>query len=273
LSPLARAILLVLLVVELVASVTLASFGFLLGLGAAEKKETSVTCDVNPRSVHLGLSVTVWGGLYPYLVVPVTLTFIRPDGTPFQRSTWTFMGSWGVAPYNYTFTPDMEGVWRVYASWPGNDEYYGATSEVVNFTVLPPITMTKIYLTLPKSEVTVGDSLEVSGKLVAIINGSEVPIGGVPIIVWFFPPVGWDISQTAYTEDDGTFSLAYKPPLVGNWTISVSWGGNETHTRCSASQTFTVLEKRFPWAEVVGGSVVAVVVIILGVKVFRRKRH
>ncbi|RLG95399.1 hypothetical protein DRO29_05765, partial [Candidatus Bathyarchaeota archaeon] len=75
-------------------------------LEAAEKVPTSITCDVSPREVNLGLDVTVSGGITPFIEVPVTLTFIRPDGISFQRFTWTDVGAWG-SYYSYTFTPDM----------------------------------------------------------------------------------------------------------------------------------------------------------------------
>ena len=261
-----------LLTVLMASLAVMSSADALPNLRAAEKVPTSITCDVSPWEVHLGLDVTVSGGITPYIEVPVTLTFIRPDGTSLQRSTWTDVGAWG-SHYSYTFTPDMEGVWRVYASWPGNDEYYGATSEAVNFTVLPPITRTRIYISLPRGEVTVGDSLEVSGKLVSVINGSEVPIEGVSVIVSFNPPShvwGQPITKSASTGDDGTFSLTFKPNAVGNWSVSASWEGNKTFTYCSASKQFTVLEKKFPWVEVVGG-VVAVVAVVLTVRFLRRR--
>ena len=259
----------------LMVSAAAVSFGAVSSLVSAEKKSTTLTCDVSPREVHLGLNVTVSGGLYPHLEVPVTLTFIRPDGTSFQRSTWTSIGSWESAPYSYTFTPDMEGVWRVYASWPGNDEYYGDTTDMVNFTVLPPIILTRIYITLSRTELAVGETLEISGRLVAIVNGSETPLGGMPVILEFDTPaeLGYSEYKSAITRSDGTFSIEYKPSTFGEWGVRAYWDGTENYAPYSTGwYSFTAHERKFPIVEAAVGGVVAVVVLVLALKFRRRGR-
>ena len=259
----------------LMASAAAVSFGAVSNPVSAEKKSTTLTCDVSPREVHLGLNVTVSGGLYPHLEVPVTLTFIRPDGTSFQRSTWTSIGSWESAPYSYTFTPDMEGVWRVYASWPGNDEYYGDTTDMVNFTVLPPIILTRIYITLSRTELAVGETLEISGRLVAIVNGSETPLGGMRVILEFDTPAelgSWEY-RSAITGSDGTFSITFRPTSFGEWGVRAYWDGTENYAPYSTGwYSFTAHERKFPIVEAAVGGVVAVVIVVVALKFRRRGR-
>ena len=258
----------------LMASVAIVSFGAVSSPVSAEKKTTTLTCDVSPREVHLGLNVTVSGGLYPHLEVPVTLTFIRPDGTSFQRSTWTSIGSWEFAPYSYTFTPDMEGVWRVYASWPGNNEYYGATSEVVNFTVLPPIILTRIYITLSRTELAVGETLKITGRLVAIVNDSEVPLEGMRVILEFDTPAelgSWEY-RSATTGSDGTFSITFRPTSFGEWGVRAYWDGTENYAPYSTGwYSFTAHERKFPIVEAAVGGIVAVAVLAVALKFLRRR--
>jgi len=257
----------------LMASAAAVSFGAVSNPVTAEKHSTTLTCEVSPKKVNLGLNVTVSGRIVPLIKVPVTLTFIRPDGTSLQRSTWTEIAVWDFCFYSYTFTPDMEGVWRVYASWPGNDEYYGATSEVVNFTVLPPIILTRIYLTLSRTELTIGETLELTGRLVAVVNGSETPLGGV--VVTFAlgtPAVEHSLARAAITESDGTFSITFRPSTLGEWVVRAYWDGNETYAGCSTDQySFKVLERKFPIVEVAVGGVVAVVVLVVALKFLRRR--
>ena len=255
----------------LIASAAAVSFGAVSNPVTAEKHSTTLTCEV-PQEVHLGLNVTVYGSVTPYIKIPITLTFIRPDGTSFQRYIWSERTHLS-AYYSYTFTPDMEGVWRVYASWPGNDEYYGATSEVVNFTVLPPIILTRIYLTLSRTELTIGETLELTGRLVAVVNGSETPLGGV--VVTFAlgtPAVEHSLARAAITESDGTFSITFRPSTLGEWVVRAYWDGNETYAGCSTDQySFKVLERKFPIVEVAVGGVVAVVVLVVALKFLRRR--
>ena len=261
-----------LLTVLMASLAVMSSVDALPNLGAAEKVPTSITCDVSPREVHLGLDVTVSGGIIPFIEVPVTLTFIKPDGTPIQRSTWTEVGAWG-SYYSYSFTPDMEGVWRVYASWPGNDNYYGDTTDMVNFTVLPPIILTRIYITLSRTELTVGETLEISGRLVAIVNDSEVPLGGMPVILEFDTPaeLGYSEIKSAITKPDGTFSIVYKPSTFGEWAVRAYWDGTENYAPYSTGwYSFTAHQRKFPIFEAAVGGIVAIVIVVLVLK-FRRR--
>ena len=258
----------------LMASAAAVSFGAISSPVSAEKQSTTLTCDVSPQEVHLGLNVTVSGGITPYIEVPVTLTFIRPDGTSFQRFTWTEVTGWG-SFYSYTFTPDMEGVWRVYASWPGNDNYYGDTTDMVNFTVLPPIILTRIYITLSRTELTVGETLEISGRLVAIVNDSEVPLGGMPVILEFDTPaeLGYSEYKSAITKPDGTFSIVYKPSTFGEWGVRAYWDGTENYAPYSTGwYSFTAHERKFPIVEAAVGGIVAIVIVVLVLKFRRRGR-
>jgi len=257
----------------LIASAAAVSFGAVSNPVTAEKHSTTLTCEV-PQEVHLGLNVTVYGSVTPYIKIPITLTFIRPDGTSFQRYIWSERTHLS-AYYSYTFTPDMEGVWRVYASWPGNDEYYGYTTDIVNFTVLPPITITRIYLTLPRTEPTVGENIEITGRLVAIINDSETPIGGVPVFleIGTVAPLGSNETRSVITESDGTFSIKFRPNQFGKWLVRAYWDGNET---CAPYSTdwyyFMVHERKFPIVEAAVGGVVAVVIVVVVLKFRRRGR-
>jgi len=258
----------------LMVSAAAVSFGAVSNPVSAEKHSTTLTCDVSPQEVHLGLNVTISGGITPYIEVPVTLTFIRPDGTSLQRSTWTEVTGWG-SYYSYTFTPDMEGVWRVHASWPGNDEYYGDTTDMVNFTVLPPIILTRIYITLSRTELAVGETLEISGRLVAIVNGSETPLGGMPVILEFDTPaeLGYSEYKSAITRSDGTFSIEYKPSTFGEWGVRAYWDGTENYAPYSTGwYSFTAHERKFPIVEAAVGGVVAVVIVVVALKFRRRGR-
>ena len=61
------------------------------------------------------------------------MRIISPDGREIIRETT----STSTGAFSYTFTPDTVGKWSVQASWPGDEDYLGATSEWVSFEVIP----------------------------------------------------------------------------------------------------------------------------------------
>jgi uncharacterized protein YfaS (alpha-2-macroglobulin family) len=60
--------------------------------------------------------------------VPVTLTYIDPNGNTYTLGTTT---SDITGHYSYTFTPTIPGTYRIIATFGGSNSYYGSTAETV----------------------------------------------------------------------------------------------------------------------------------------------
>jgi len=99
------------------------------------KTSSSITCSVSPDSIYLNDNVTVSGDIDPDLEgVTVTLEFTKPDGSS-ELITTTSNSTGG---YSVEYTPDMAGNWTVTASWQGDENHEGATSDPAAFTVETP---------------------------------------------------------------------------------------------------------------------------------------
>jgi len=96
-----------------------------------EKKATTITVSVSPSRVERGDSVTVSGQISPGVSAQVTLEFVSSSG----RKSTAQVTSTGTGAFSYTFTPDETGRWSVKASWPGDRDYLGASSDWVTFEV------------------------------------------------------------------------------------------------------------------------------------------
>jgi len=100
----------------------------------AERAASSLSCTVSPLKLKVGETVTVSGLLTPGREAAITLTFTKPDGSKIEET----ITSKPDGSYSYTYSPDVEGSWRVKASWPGSENYKEASSPPASFTVEKP---------------------------------------------------------------------------------------------------------------------------------------
>jgi len=89
-----------------------------------------------PSSISVSVSVqeekvTVSGSISPARPGTVTLDFEAQDGSTFSDTTTASQSGL----FTYGFSPPKAGVWTLAASWQGDEEYDGATSGTVAFTV------------------------------------------------------------------------------------------------------------------------------------------
>ena len=84
---------------------------------------SNVTIELAKPKVVLGESVTGFGHLVPGMAyAPITLTFVKPDGTVADVQVTTIEK--GV--FNFTYTPRMVGKWTVTARWQSDKGYYSS---------------------------------------------------------------------------------------------------------------------------------------------------
>ena len=96
------------------------------------KTPTTITCSVSSSEVTVGSSVTVSGSISPAVSgATITLTYTKPDATPYVRTEVTESGG----SYSDSYKPDVTGSWSVKVSWEGDATHVGATSSSTSFTV------------------------------------------------------------------------------------------------------------------------------------------
>ena len=79
-----------------------------------------------------GDTITVTGQLSPPRPATITLTFNGPDGSTLTRTVPTSSSG----TYSQSLKPTVTGAWTVLATWEGDDDYLGATSETISFNVV-----------------------------------------------------------------------------------------------------------------------------------------
>lgn len=96
------------------------------------KSSSSISCDASMLIVSEGESITIFGSTTP--IIPdaiVTLIYIGPEGTVLNETKLTDVDG----AYSDSITLSEKGVWKVRASWEGDEMMEEAISNEVSVTV------------------------------------------------------------------------------------------------------------------------------------------
>lgn len=182
------------------------------------KKSSSITLSLSSDTVTYGECVIISGEIVTEegITAEVRVEYSLDNVTWSLVSTATAVN--GV--YNFSWCPPGAGIYFLRASWPGTDEYYGATSTIVRLTVLKA--SVELRLSVSKREVVLGEEITISGEL-------EPALSGIPVLIEYSVDEGpWTTITTINTDAEGRFSLRWTPPL-GELFIRASWPGNENY--------------------------------------------
>ncbi len=234
-----------------------------------EKKSTSLSLSISSSEVRLGSSLRFQGIINPSITgVAVTLVLVGPENLTREKLTYSQNGQFSFLLEN--FTKNDLGWWKAVAFFGGNEYYKGSTSPEVNFRVL------KAASTI---SARVSENL-VRGDREMVISGTLNPPGlpGERIVLSF--SVGDSrFEEETLTGPGGAFSFRFDPSKLaehhgvtrwtGEWRVTASWQGSETHSGSQILSSFIVLaplwvEQWFPLASalsagLLGGLAVAVV--------------
>ncbi|MCW4002702.1 MAG: PQQ-binding-like beta-propeller repeat protein [Candidatus Bathyarchaeota archaeon] len=136
----------------------------------------------------------------------------------------------------YSFNTQMHSI-----PTPYNGSLYVGTNDwnLYCFSEAPPATIvsTSITFELRPSSIVFGDTTTVAGS----INNVH---SAVPMNVYFSKhDSSLPVNISAVTDENGGFTVMYKPDITGDWTVFASWPGDATHLASSSqSQTLTVTE-------------------------------
>jgi len=199
-------------------------------IAAAPQRETTISCSVSPSTTPVGSPVTISGSITP-LHPGSLLSIWVMDGGSWRDLASTNCRSDGV--YSLTWTPWEAGTYQIKVSWDGDVTHDGSTSEAAQLVVNTPTT---ISCSVSPSEVTVGGSITVSGTI-------DPPVSGATVTLTYTKPDATKFTRTVTSGSTGSYSDAYKPDMVGSWSVSASWAGDATNGGASSSTSSINVKK------------------------------
>ena len=220
--------------------------------------EGSISASASVESIEYGESITISGHLSPVGEGnKVVLRYTRPDSTTSTRTVTTaYDGS-----YSDSFDPDIVGTWKVEASWDGNEDFEGSTSQNAEFDVQKA--STSLTIQASASSITEGEALMISGSI-------EPAVQDVEIYILYTKPDGTTERRTAVTGSDGGFSDSIIPTDTGTWTAGAIWEGDSTHLASESEEVIMRVEGKkspviipgFPYESIVLGLVLAALMLL-----------
>lgn len=194
------------------------------------RASSTISCSTSPTSIVIGSNVTVSGLVNPvHSGAKVTLTFTRPDSVVVKKTVTPSV----TGEYNFTYTPDRAGLWKVKADWSGDEDHNGAMSPAASFTVSKA--SSSISCSLSSSTILLGETVNISGSISPTHPNLTVYIrysrdGGT-----------WD-TVTTTTDSMGVYSYTWAP-RVGSYSVRSYWDGDADHNgSTSLEQSIKVLK-------------------------------
>ena len=198
-----------------------------------QRTSTSISCSVSPSTVKINGSVSVSGGISPAVGgAIVTLTYTKPDASSFTRIVTTSSNG----TYSDNYIPDQLGSYSVIASWPGNEDYGGATSLPTSFMVRKNPSF--ISINLDATTIVRGSTLRISGALSPALSNVKIALS------YRVKGGSWVELRNVSTDSNGRFSYVWMntPSVEGEYELGASWSGNDYYEDSSCSISFTILE-------------------------------
>jgi hypothetical protein len=128
------------------------------------KGKSSLSLLVSKDNIKEDEQIIISGSINPPLAkAEITLTFEMPTGLTFTKAVLTDSDG----SFSYALIPKDVGIWKLHASWPGNDNYEGASSPALLFTViaLKPTEFIFTNLTITPMQAEVGQTITISVKV------------------------------------------------------------------------------------------------------------
>jgi hypothetical protein len=197
-----------------------------------QRASTSISCSVSPSTVRINESVTVSGSISPTVGgAIVTLTYTKPDASSFTRTVTTSSSG----TYSDIYTPNQPGSYSVMASWPGNDDYEGATSLPASFTARK--NPSSLSINLDATSIAPDGTLRITGALSPALSNVKI------MLSYRVKGGNWVELRNLSTDSSGRFSYVWTntPNFEGEYELKASWFGNDYYEGSSSSVSFVVL--------------------------------
>jgi Carboxypeptidase regulatory-like domain len=167
------------------------------------KQSSAITCVPEKTSVNVGDTLVVTGSVTPSASGATVRLEYKSGSNDVSKSVTT--GSDG--KYTDSYTATLAGSWTVEASWSGNTQYNGASSESKAFSVSQP-------------------SVTTGGIKITVLDSANSPIVGATVSSTVAPT--GQTSLNGVSGSDG--SVSFTNVAVGSYTFSASKTGYTSNT-------------------------------------------
>jgi hypothetical protein len=183
-----------------------------------QDKDSVISAYLAKNQIYLNEPVEIYGSILPGGMNTPLSVHIKHESqvnpTIFQITTNQNKH------YLYTYVPNKSGLYTIFATWAGNQEFNPDQSPSSRLNVLRGKSI--VTCQTPDKELAPDDTVLVTGKLLKPI------IANARIMLRIVNPDGVleKIENRIFTETDGSFKYSVKLDKQGIWNINSCWQGN-----------------------------------------------
>jgi hypothetical protein len=183
---------------------------------------SAISAYLNRKQMFLNQSVEIYGSILPKTMNTSLTIYIQHESEDTQMPIKILTDHYN-NNYQYNYIPKKTGLYTIFSSWSGDDEYRPAQSPPIELTVLRG--KSRITCQTPDTDISLDSTVQITGKLIA------PEIGNVYIVLKIVNPDGnlELIENRIFTESDGSFNYYVKLDKEGIWEVSGCWKGNEQY--------------------------------------------
>gem|GEM_PF-2821598 len=194
------------------------------------KQPSMISCMISESTFGFGETITVSGSITPRIDgLKVVLNYTEPDGAAITRTVTTVDGN-----YSDSYKPDKIGLWTLKASWDGDEDYEGAASESLTFTVVKAASTITCSVSDPRMDL---------GEAISVVGSISPAIGSSNATLILTRPDGSTLTEAVVTDESGSFTYTFEPQIHGEWSVAVSWPGDDFREGSTSQFTSFNVEK------------------------------
>jgi hypothetical protein len=172
---------------------------------------------MNPQSIQERGQIRIAGQISPPVATAVTLTFTHEKESVNESIVSNDNGE-----FLSTLSVDQPGEWEVIARWAGNENYLGAESETITFTVQKK--QPHIIVETNPSQLTVGEPVSIRGWVSPNPGIVDLEVvtrksGGSEGLV---------TTTQIQTDHSGGYDFRFTPHQAGDWIVEVHFENTST---------------------------------------------
>ena len=201
---------------------------------SSSKEPSRITCNLSFSSAKIGMVVLIYGSIAPPHSANVTIQISDDNG-----STWIDLAvvlSKQNGNYSYLWTFTAEGVWRIRASWPGDNAYLNATSP--EQTMIVGKNLSQVTCEVSSKKVTLGENVTISGAILPIHPGHTVTI------YISNDEVIWQVLANVETVSGGNYFYVWTPVSTGTYYLKASWPGDKAFMKAESTDRLLIVEEK-----------------------------
>jgi len=201
---------------------------------SSSKEPSRITCNLSFSSATVGMQALIYGFIAPPHSANVTIWISDDNGSTWIDLAVVLSNQNGNYSYFWTFT--AERVWRIRASWPGDNAYLNATSP--EQTMVVGKNLSKVTCEVSSNKVTLGENVTISGVILPIHPGHTVTI------YISNDEVVWQVLANVETVSGGNYFYVWTPVSTGTHYLKASWAGDEAFMKAESPDRVLIVEEK-----------------------------